>query len=101
MPTMRNSEEEPLIKKEEHHNRIPQRAIKTIAMSVILEVIGIICLSLLVLSFCDNTMYTLRKNRITLTGFMVLCLPSGFYTLFVAWKAYHNAKGYHWGMIYY
>lgn len=102
----RNEEEyESLIKKKESTPlpppKIPDRARRSIVLSFIIIFVGILCFFLFIATFFSNTPISKTEARWMYFTFAILTIPSGSYTLYVAYQVYHRNPEYNWPMIYY
>lgn len=102
----RNEEEyESLLKKKENrplsHPKIPDRAKHSIILAFVIIFVGLLCLYLFVATFFSNTPISKTEGRWSYFTFAILTIPSGSYTLFVAYQVYKRNPKYNWPMIYF
>ena len=93
-----------LLKKEKSHYHkhpsVPNRAIKSIIVSILLVLLGLICSICLIAVFLNGNLEFSTKC-FALFIIMVLSLPCGIYTLVLAYKIYNRTPGYTWPMIFF
>jgi hypothetical protein len=81
--------------------RLPWPAKKAIIVATILCFLGFVCFALsLATWFSGSFMGRNRNSRWPLFVLGVLALPSGVYTLYLAWLIYNRTPGYYWPMIF-
>jgi hypothetical protein len=79
---------------------VPGRAKKAILIAILLCLLGLVCFSLFVVTFFPAVLRLNQHSRWPLFIFGLLALPSGVYTLYLAYLIYHRKPGYHWPMIF-
>lgn len=101
---MRSDENEYLLGKERTSRNkrppIPGRAVKSIIVSILLVLLGSVCVVCLLVALFRRS---LRFNTTFFTLFIVslLSLPCGIYTLIIAHRIYNRTPGYNWPMIFF
>lgn len=99
-----DEEYETLLKKKEKPvlppPEIPSRAKQSIALAFAIIFVGIICIYLFVATFFSNTCISKTEGRWAYFIFAILTIPSGSYTLFIAYQVYHRNPNYSWPMIF-
>lgn len=78
---------------------IPQRALKSIIIAILLVTVGIICSVLFSLSY-KPPFNTIGNYRYYLLSVGVLTIPAGTYTLYLAYKCYIGADNYRWSILF-
>lgn len=96
---------ERLLKKNENppfsSPRIPERAKHSIVLAFVIIFIGLLCSYLFIATFFSNTIISKTEGRWAYFIFAILTIPSGSYTLYVAFQVYHRNPEYNWPMIYF
>lgn len=94
--------EEEMARAEETHTnyKIPLRAIKSIAVAVLLVLFGMGCLCVSIFSFNGSLEYLFGNRRIMFFILSLVTLPCGSWTLILAYRCYYRYDGYRWPMIF-
>ena len=101
MAPNRNEDLEHLIPKTPRHKqKIPRQAIKTIIIAVLICLIGLLCFVLFIQTIVDPDGRMGTSGGWTFFVFGLLALPSGSYTLYLAYKIYNECPGYYWPMLF-
>ena len=80
--------------------KIPLKAIKSIIIAILLVFFGMICLFLSLFSFGNSLEYLFGQRRVMLGILSLITIPSGSWTLILAYRCYYHYPGYRWPMLF-